>query len=118
MNLYSASHNGWPGCRWCHGRGCVACVGEERKAMESNLANPLVIHQGNAEEMAILVKHFGRETVDAAYESGEVAIGDLLMSLHFAEAKMELAELAHAQGDRAISGDEAAPDEVSSAAPE
>jgi hypothetical protein len=101
----------YPGCSFCWGRGCLACDGEEakdrrreREAIQRSLANPLVIHRDDSEEMAILVRHFHKDVIDQAYAQSAIA-GDLLMSVHHRDARRELAEL-HARRQQ-VGGDDA-----------
>jgi hypothetical protein len=59
-------------CKFCHGRGCIACEGEKEKD-ESLYPEPMfVADPSNEHDMKLLKQFFGKEAVEKAFsEDGD-----------------------------------------------
>jgi hypothetical protein len=59
--------SGFPGCRWCHGKGCICCLDEEKKAAERAHEPLLVARRNDLDDMADLKDLFGVEALKKAF---------------------------------------------------
>ena len=55
-------HGKFPGCRFCHGRGCAACDGERERAKSP--PPPVVLPPPNQEEIDQMYDNFEANTRD------------------------------------------------------
>jgi len=56
--------NGFDGCRFCHGRGCLACEAEKAR-VEAEAANPNPIFViSTPEDLDLAGRWFGKEAVE------------------------------------------------------
>jgi len=88
----------FPLCRWCSGRGCMACD-EERRRYEEKMSQPIFTADRNdPEDMAALRRVVGREAMEQAFsEDGggiaeveyNAAVESLLQALRKSRAKDE-----------------------------
>lgn len=70
--------SGFSGCRWCHGRGCICCPGEEKKAAERALEPLIVARRDDPEDMADFREYFGLDALQHAFGPD----GDGLAEIH------------------------------------
>lgn len=81
----------FPGCRFCHGRGCLACPGEREKAQERAVEPIFTARLDDPHDIELLRQYFGREAVEKAFSAGgggihevefNAAVASLLQALH------------------------------------
>ena len=56
----------YSGCRFCGGRGCLACEGEREKASERFQKPIFTADPNNEHDMKLLKEAFGREAIEKA----------------------------------------------------
>lgn len=69
--------NGFPGCRWCHGKGCICCLDEEKKAAERAQEPLLVARRDDPDDMEDLKELFGVEALKKAFGRGGEGLAEL-----------------------------------------
>ena len=69
--------SGFPGCRWCHGQGCICCPGEEKKAAERAHEPLIVAHRDDPDDMADLKELFGAEALEKAFGPGGEGLAEV-----------------------------------------
>jgi hypothetical protein len=58
---------GFSGCKWCGGRGCIACEAEQKK-YEARRAQPIFTARvGNEQDMTLMRQFLGREAIEKAF---------------------------------------------------
>jgi hypothetical protein len=90
------------GCRFCQGRGCLACAGEQEREqkldeerMKHSFENPFLVLKGNADEdpvgWEILTKTMHRDVVENIYrQSPSPEIAGALLNLLGSRTKREI----------------------------
>jgi hypothetical protein len=59
--------SGFPGCSWCHGKGCICCPAEEKKAAERAHEPLIVARRNDPGDMADLKELFGADALRHAF---------------------------------------------------
>ena len=57
-------------CKFCNGRGCIACPGELEKAKRRALEPIFTARQDNEHDMELLKMFFGRESLESGVVPG------------------------------------------------
>lgn len=80
----------FPGCRFCHGRGCLACPGERKKAGERAVEPIFTANLDDPHDLELLRQYLSRQAVEKAFSAGggiheiefNAAVASLLQALH------------------------------------
>lgn len=62
--------SGFPGCKWCGGRGCIACEAEEAKYKARRMEPIFTARMDNENDLALLKQFLGRDALERAFGPG------------------------------------------------
>ena len=57
-------------CKWCGGKGCLACPGEAKKAEKEAIKPLFTAKLNDPQDLELLKKNFGREAIEKAFGEG------------------------------------------------
>jgi len=68
FSTLTTTHGGsYESCQWCHGEGCIACVGEAKKDAEKATEPLFVADRNNPDDMRLLKEYFGLHALQHAF---------------------------------------------------
>ncbi len=70
MSRTKKPSHAFPGCRFCHGRGCLACPGERKKAQRQAVEPIFTADLDDPHDVELLRQYFGRQAVEKAFSTG------------------------------------------------
>lgn len=72
-------------CRFCGGKGCIACPGEAERAYKREFPHGpepvLTFHTGNPEEMQVARETIGLDALRRAFEPGGGGIEEIIQNV-------------------------------------